>query len=488
MKRIISLFLVVSVVLVMSGCSGLKAKPVSNDDSDGNPSEVTGGITGETEKDPAGQTGDNTGENTTENTDNISDSITGEGTKDIGQPSGDNSAGISSAEGSYRLKEPKFIELGNISLCQIVKDYIDLSEDGFSSRYTDEQLWEHGAFDRLLFTKYAKGKIIGNIGIGSTLQQVLDTFGECQFGTVSTFDKTAGDYKRYLLYGYKTRELYFAFSIDPDTKLVDSICFRKRYPLPDDRKDMLVVLSEFGDWFGWEYFGDAAKLELWNKYFENDMIKKTQWGRGTMTIICDYGFTSVSGMGCEYGVYADYTGDIPILPERQSEWDDGTYEPVTVFEYDYPEWLIYRIYNYMAEQEDIIRSNQGVLSPDGRIFAYAAEWDWLDMRSSMLYEWAHVVFHSMDGKQPDKHIYFGHFSSLLGFINDRYFAETNLMGLHVIDLKDWSIVYSEDTMDGGYGLELDKANKRIIDPDGNVWYTYEFDTNGRITVKRADTQ
>jgi hypothetical protein len=243
-------------------------------------------------------------------------------------------------------------------------------------------------------------------------------------------------------------------------------------------KDMLVVLSKFGDWYGGDYTGDESGVDQWNKYMENDRIEQTQWGRGTMTLICDYGFTSTSGMGCYYGVYADYTGDIPVLPSRQSEWDEGTYEPVTVFEYDYPEWLIYKIFNYLAEQEDAIINNKGMLSPDGSMFAYTVEGDWLDMRSSGLYEWAHVVFHSMDGKFPDKHKYFGHYSSLVGFISDLYFAETNMMGLHVVDLRDWSTVYHEDTIDGGYDLRLDRENKQILDSEGNIWYTYEFDPTG----------
>jgi hypothetical protein len=91
----------------------------------------------------------------------------------------------------------------------------------------------------------------------------------------------------------------------------------------------------------------------------------------------------------------------------------------------------------------------------------------------------------MDGRFPDKQMYFGHFSLLVGFINDRYFAETNMMGLHVVDLNDWSIVYSEDTVDGGYDLKLDKENKKILDSDGNVWYTYELDSAGRITVHKV---
>ncbi len=468
-KRIIVLILIISVILGLPGCMALM------DQIRVDATEVTG-------------------QNSADNAENEAKNL---GSKaDIGENQHSGSGGVQTGYGSmaaaasYRLKEPQFIELESISFCQAAEDYIKLSDEEFTNRYSDEKLWELGTFDRLLFTKYSKGKIIGDIGIGSTLQQVIDTFGSCQFGTENTTSKAAYNYERYLLYGYKTRDFYFAFRIDHDTQLVDSICFRKRYPLPDDMKDMLMVLSKFGDWFGAEYTGDVSdeRMDQWNKFIENDRIKQTQWGRGTMTIICDYGFTSTSGMGLSYGIYADYSGDIPVIPARQSEWGDGTYEPVTVFEYDYPEWLIYRIYNYLAEQEDAVKYKNGLLSPDGSVYAYAVEGDWLDMRSSGLYEWAHVVFHSMDGKHPDTHKYFGHYSSLVGFINDRYFAETNMMGLHVVDLKDWSIVYSEDTVEGGYDLKLDKADKSILDSDGNVWYTYEFDSAGRITVHKAGGQ
>ncbi len=385
---------------------------------------------------------------------------------------------------SYKLKEPEFITVEPTSFCKLAEDYINLSNEEFSKLYTEDELWKLGAFDRLLFTKYAKGNIVKNIGIGSSLQQVLDTFGNCQFGTEEKFDKSSTEYHRYLLYGYKTRDFYFAFRIDPETKLVNSICLRKRYAMPDEMKDMLVVLSKYGDWYGAEFAGDITDQDQWNKYFENDRVKQTQWGRGTMTMICDYGFTSSSGMGIEYGVYADYTGDIPVLPARQSEWDEGTYEPVTVFELDYPEWMIYRIYYYLAEQEDAIKYKNGLLSSDEDMFAYAVDGDWLDMRSSGLYEWAHVVFHSMNGKYADKHMYFGHYSSLVGFIGERYFAETNMMGLHVVDLKDWSTVYREETVDGGYNLRLDEKNQQILDEEGKVWYKYDFNADGEITVSR----
>jgi hypothetical protein len=371
----------ISMILLLPGCMKVNVKHVSSDIPDSGAAGINEDMTG----DPQEGRADNEGDDGAEDAGQTSgDGI--EATSSAGKIQEGDAQGTPASGGTYRLKEPQFVELGNIQLCRTAKDYIDLSDEEFSERYTDEKLWEQGAFDRLLFTENSKGKIIGDIGIGSTLQQVLDTFGDCQFGTADIVDKSAADYKRYLLYGYKTRNFYFAFRIDPGTQRVDSICLRKRYPLPDGKKDMLVELSEFGDWYGGEYIAENDKAEEWENFLKDGMIKQTQWGRGSMTLICDYGFTSTAGTGLYYGVYADYTGDIPAIPERQSEWDDSTYEPVTVFEYDYPEWLIYRIYNYLAEQEEAIKNNYGMLSPDGGIFAYALEGDWLDMRSSMLYE------------------------------------------------------------------------------------------------------
>lgn len=489
-KRIIAFVLIFSALLVLPGCITFKAEPAAgntSDDLDG-----TEGISDSLGNDPAEDSAEDAVKDTVkDNAGGTVDKSSGDvtGLDQDSEPDGLITNDGSAAGASYKLKEPEFIKLGDISLCQVAEDYINLPDEEFNKRYPDEKLWKFGAFDRLLFTKNSKGKIVGNIGIGSTLQQVIDTFGSSQFGTADTIYKSAVDYKRYLLYGYKTRDFYFAFRIDPETKLVDSICFRKRHALPDDKKDMLVVLSKFGDWYGADYTGETAdeRMDQWDKYIENDRVELTQWGRGTMTMICDYGFTSTSGMGLDYGVYADYTGDIPILPARQSEWDEGTYEPLTVFDLDYPEWMIYRIYNYLAEQEDAIKYKNGLLSPDKSIFAYAVEGDWLDMRSSGLYEWAHVVFHSMDGKHPDNHEYFGHYSSLVGFIGDRYFVETNMMGLHVVDLNDWSIVYREDTVEGEYDLKLDEAGKRILDAEGNIKYTYKLKANGDIIVTKSES-
>jgi hypothetical protein len=40
-------------------------------------------------------------------------------------------------------------------------------------------------------------------------------------------------------------------------------------------KDMLVVLSKFGDWYGGDYTGDESGVDQWNKYMENDRIEQT---------------------------------------------------------------------------------------------------------------------------------------------------------------------------------------------------------------------
>jgi|LSQX01.1.fsa_nt_gb hypothetical protein len=518
-KRItVTLVLLLSILMVMSGCNKVNVLPTAGNTYEGSIDGVADG-TPETGTDEVGateagtiETGLADGEAEAGTIDaGLAETGTDDaGTDEVGATDGkvegnsentregpaeviedvskednvDNGTDTGSKETSYKLKEPEFLKLESISLNSLAEDYINLSDDEFSKRYSDEKLWELGAFDRLLFTGRAKGKIIGNIGIGSTLQQVLDTFGKCQFGTEEIIDKASGVHEKYSLYGYKTRDFYFTFQVNSDTKLVESICFRKRYVLPDEVSDMLVVLSEYGDWYGGNLTGEIT--DLWEKYFENDRIKLTQWGRGSMTMICDYGFTTTAGFDLSYGVYGDYTGDIPVLPSRSSEWGEGTYDPITVFELDYPESMIYRIYSYLAEQEDVIKHSNGMLSPDGCVYAYAVEGNWLDIRSSRLYESAHVVFHSMDGRFPDKHLYFGHFSSLVGFIGDRYFVETNMMGLHVVDLKDWSTVYREDTVDGGYDLRLDEKNKRILDSEGNIWYTYEFDSSGGIKVYKVD--
>lgn len=385
----------------------------------------------------------------------------------------------------FHLEEPNFIKLIDISFCQVAEDYINLTDDAFDEKYSDEDLWYFGAFDRLLFTMQTQGNVISNIGIGSSLQEVRDTFGECQFGTADTLQHSDTNYSRYLLYGYKTREFYFAFQIDPDTSLVQSICFRKHYIMPEELENMLVVLEQYDDWYSNMYLSEST--DEWNAYFDNGRVDYAQWGRGSMTMICDYGFTSTAGYGSDYGIYKDYPGAIPVLSTRVNEWDGEDYEPVTLYEMDYPEWMIYRIYSYLSEQAIALENEEGKESPAGNIYAYSADdGDWLNMQlASGLYETAHVIFHWLDESQQDRHIYFGHYSSVIGFIGDRFFVEGDMMGLHVLDLENWGIVYQEDTVEGLFDLSIDEEKSGIYDENGNLQYSYKINANGDIDVHKV---
>lgn len=467
-KKTFTAVMAVFLAIVLTGCS--KTQPSSGNS---NPGSLAAGVTqdendlsegfsmaGKTGSGQADVAGNNSAENDDADVSNAAD----------GRP--------------YRLKEPEFIDTGSITLCKVAQDYINLSDDEFDMKYTDDELWELGAYDRLLFTERTKGSIIAGIGIGSTLQQVLDTFGKSQFGTEAAASDLSSDYNRYLLCGYKTRHYYFAFQIDPDTNLVKTICFRKRYELPDDKKDMLTVLAGYNDWYT---EGNMEKLIYeWGEYFGNNMAYFAQLSRGTMTLISDYGFTSTSGIDLKYYVYSDYSGDIPVIPPGRSEFSGKDYDVLTILDVDYPQWRIYKIYNYLAERDDAIKNGKGVFSPDGSLFAYAVDADQLDMRSSGLYEHAHVIFHDMRGEHPDKHIYFGHYSTPVGFIGDRYFVESNMMGLHVLNVKNWDMVYSEDDMDGGNDLRIDEKSRQIVDQDGNVRYRYELTADGDLNIYKVN--
>jgi hypothetical protein len=389
---------------------------------------------------------------------------------------------LSGCRNIYRLDEPVFIEVSDDKLCKIAKDYIDLTDSEFDANYSEEELWENGAFNRLLFTKNAKGKIIADIGIGSPLKNVLDTFGEPQFGTGKGEAYTTV-YSLPLLYGYKTREFYFAFEIDPETDKVLSICFRKRYPMPEKLKDMLPVMTKYGNWYNNPDFNESPEM---SQYLKNDQVSFTQWGRATMTLICNYGFTSTSGMGIRYGIYADYEGDIPVLPKIMDKYTDEDYDPVNIYATDYPEELIYRIYSYLEEQITTMEKGGGKVSPDKKIFAYAVDSDLLDLnKASGLFETAHVIIHWLDGSHPDRQVYFGHYSTVIGYIGNRYLVESNMMGLHVYDLDKSELVFHEDTVEGRSDLTIDAKQGKILDSGGIVQYTYELDDTGEITVHKA---
>lgn len=44
---------------------------------------------------------------------------------------------------------------------------------------------------------------------------------------------------------------------------------------------------------------------------------------------------------------------------------------------------------------------------------------------------------------PDRLEYFGHYS-VIGFIDNRYFVESDMLGLHVLDMEGDQLVYYEE--------------------------------------------
>lgn len=377
------------------------------------------------------------------------------------------------------LTPPIFIE--KPVFCKVAQDYLSLSKEDFSEQYTENQLWEMGIFDHLLFTSTAKGAIIGNISIGDTLEKVEQSFGESQFSTESDYTVETLSYQRFLLYGYKTKDCYFVFQIVPATKKVQSICIRKRYSLPENRDDILVKLStEYTDWFGVTEYTDEM-----NAYLDKSVTTYAQWGRGTMTIISDYGFFATSGMGDTYNIFADFEGIIPKLATQTDTYDGSEYEPISLFEVDYPEQMIYNIYDYMSQKEQDVEGESKVLSPSGNISASTRSGNSLDMqKSSLLYENAHVLFCWKDRSKVDKQVYFGHFSTLVGFLNERYFVQSNMLGLSVYDLDQDLMVYSDDDMDesGRVGLWIDFENSAIRDETDTIRYRYSIAGDGGVQM------
>lgn len=482
-KKLLKTLLITGILVFLSGCRSNDAETAGNTAGNNIDSAASSGnAAGENADNDINLNEDNSVGDGTAEASAAEDNIKGSNTEE-NNSKGDNMEGGLTVKSIYRLDGPVFIEVSDDKLCRIARDYIDLSDSEFDEKYSEEKLWENGAFDRLLFTKNAKGKIIDTIGIGSPLKKVLTTFGEPQFGT-SAGNENKTVYHLPLLYGYKTGEFYFVFEIDPKTDEVLSICFRKRYPMPQKLKDMLPVMAKYGDWYNNPDFYESPEMA---QYLKNDKVTLTQWGRGTMTMICNYGFTSTSGMGISYGIYADYEGDIPVLPESTDEYTGEAYDPVNIFDTDYPEELIYRIYGYLEEQNTAIENGNGKVSPDKKIFAYAVDSDLLDLnRASGLYETAHVIIHWLDGGHPDRQIYLGHYSTVIGYIGNRYLVESNMIGLHVYDLDKSELVFQEDTVEGRNDLTIDEEQKKILDSEGKVQYTYELDSSGEIKVRKVN--
>lgn len=392
-----------------------------------------------------------------------------------------------SSVSAYTLTSTVFLEETDIAVCPLLEAYLTMEEPAFQEAYDANTLWEMGVFDRLLFTDRYQGTVIGGISVGDTEEAVLDRFGQPQFGTKDTFILESDEYNRFYILGYKTPEYYFAFQTDFDksstTRIVKSVCVRKRYPLPENKRDMLIVLAQRAPWYGNTEKTSAA----WQRCFSaENKIRYTQWGRGSLTMICDYGFISSSMDFDAYGVYADFEGEIPILPEQTNPYTGEPFEPLTVYDTDYPEQMIYNIYSYIAAVKKQVDGKNGVFSSDGSIFAFEAYGNILDLQTaSSLYEDANVVVHYMDQSQPDKQIYFGHYPDVLGIINNRYIVESDMFGLHVYDLdKDQLIYQEEDVFVGRSDFRINYDMGQIVDSQNQVWYAYMADEAGELTITR----
>ena len=372
--------------------------------------------------------------------------------------------------GTYRLDPPRFLERKDWKLCPLAEDYLTLDGEAFAAKYPDDALWEQGASGRLLFDGRSTAPVIAGISVGDSFTRVRERLGAPQFGfspddVTGAPGKGAGFYATYA--GYRTREFSVAFEGEAGGE-VRSICICRRYPLPEERRDMLPVLAAHAPWY--EVGGNDADADAdWKRCFGEDApVWYEQLGRGSMTLFCGYGFISMStGEEDVYQVYADYEGDIPDIPE------------VEVLKADWPERQIWGIYDELVWVRAAAANRKSSRSPDGNIFAFAV--------SDGLFERAYVQFHWLDASHPDRQVRFGHHSSIAGFLSDRYLLETNMLGPHVYDIEKDEIVFSEPLEDGlGIRGDLrgDQTHRRVLDGDGNVWYVYDFASDGTLAIER----
>lgn len=370
--------------------------------------------------------------------------------------------------GTYRLDPPRFLERKDWKLCPLAEDYLTLDGEAFAAKYPADALWEQGASGRLLFDGRSTAPVIAGISVGDPFELVREAFGAPQFGFARDDDRSAPGMSRHMpvcYAGYRTREFSVAFEGEAGGE-VRSICICRRYPLPEERRDMLPVLAAHAPWYG--IGGNAGDVD-WKRCFGEDApVWYEQLGRGSMTLFCGYGFISTStGEEDDYQVYADYEGDIPDIPE------------VEVLKANWPEQQIWGIYDDLARVRAAVANRQDCLSPDGNVLAFAV--------SDGLYEQAYVQFHWMDASRPDRRVRFGHFSSVAGFLSDRYLLETNMLGPHVYDVEADEIVFSEPLEDGlgiRGDLRVDQTHRRVLDGEGSVWYVYDFAPDGTLTFER----
>jgi hypothetical protein len=61
-----------------------------------------------------------------------------------------------------------------------------------------------------------------------------------------------------------------------------------------------------------------------------------------------------------------------------------------------------------------------------------------------------------------------------------------MLGLHVLDLRNWKIVYmEEDMVDGRSDLRIDGSKGGIFAEDGSLQYSYKLDKDGNISVRKV---
>ena len=62
-----------------------------------------------------------------------------------------------------------------------------------------------------------------------------------------------------------------------------------------------------------------------------------------------------------------------------------------------------------------------------------------------------------------------------------------MLGPHVYDIEKDEIVFSEPLEDGlgiRGDLRVDQTHRRVLDGDGNVWYVYDFASDGTLAIER----
>lgn len=353
------------------------------------------------------------------------------------------------------------VDLSKLELCFLGKEYLASSYEEFTSKYKDDSLNELGIKQdsSLRFTSRYKDKVIGDISLSISVDDVIDKLGKPSFSD-----------KENNLIGYKTDNYYITFHGNPS---IDEISVTKRTTMPREYKNMLVdfmsIIKNKDDYEGYEEF-----LEKYSQQYSKFHIRGGGWNARY-----SFGINFEIFDGISVDVYNDFEGNLTkSTPTVSIEYINN--DSVFLREKEHYSWE-----TYLAKEF----KEKGVLSPNKKVLAYSD--------NNSLYEHAKIHIKFLDNIKADKYLSVGYFTDNLIWLNDKYILfSADYKGIFVYNIYKEVWDYEEitkkfdsdkDDFRKYQFISADTNSIKYLDENNNpVTLAYSFDKDDKIIIKKVN--